>query len=329
MHTRRRATAHIEEWSAKIPFRITGHVWPAFRVIVVEISDGTHVGRGEGAPVYYLDESVESVVRQIESVVPLIEQGADRRQLQRLMPAGAARNALDCALWDLEAKTSSRSIWEMTNISPKSVTSAFTIGIEESAAMMAARATEAARFPVLKIKLDDKDPIERVSAIKAARPDATLTVDVNQGWSFEQLVEIAPVLARLGVAFIEQPLRRGADHQLEGYRSPIPLCADESCQHLGELERASKLYQIINIKLDKAGGLTEAFLLVQAVRAKGLEPLVCNMWGTSLGMAPGFVLAQVCKYVELDGPLLLRNDRVWGFQFHEGEIGSLDSRLWG
>lgn len=320
---------HVEEWAPRIPLRITGHVWETFRMVVVEVTDGRHQGRGESAGVYYLNESADSICRQVEGVAGEIERGIDREDLLRLMPPGGARNAVDCALWDLQAKQSSKSIWQMTGIESKPVTTTFTIGIEESPEAMAARAMEARNYPILKVKLDQREPVERIMAIRAARPDARLTVDANQAWILEQLTDIAPRLAKLDVKLIEQPLPRGKDDSLEGYRSPIPLCADESCQHRAELDQAAQRYQIINIKLDKAGGLTEALLLANAVRKRGLELLVSNMWGTSLSMAPAFVLAQLCKYVEVDGQLLLKRDRIFGLRCIGGQIAALDPKLWG
>jgi L-Ala-D/L-Glu epimerase len=320
---------HIEEWQMKIPFRITGHLWDVNRVVVVELTDGRHSGRGEGMPVYYLDESVESLCRDIWSVAGEIGRGIDREALLKLMSPGGARNAVDCALWDLEAKKSGKNIWELTGIRPKPVITVFTIGIEDSPEAMAARAKEASNYPILKIKVNEDRPAERLAAIRAARPDAGLMVDANQAWTFEQLLDVSPKLAEMGVKLIEQPLPRGKDQSLEAYRSPIPLCADESCQHRGELAQAGRRYQIINIKLDKAGGLTEALLLAQAARKHGLQLWVGNMGGTSLGMAPAFVLAQLCQYVELDGPLLLKHDRFPALRCERGEIAVPDPRLWG
>jgi L-alanine-DL-glutamate epimerase-like enolase superfamily enzyme len=322
-------SVHIEEWASKIPFRIAGFSWNTFKVVLVELSDGKHVGRGEGLPVYYLHETVDGLYRQIEGAAGQIERGIDREALLKLLPAGGARNAVDSALWDLEAKCHGRTIWELTGIEPRSVATAFTIGIEDTPEAMASRAIEASIYPILKIKVGEDRPVERVAAIRAARPDAGLVVDANQGWTFEQLFEVAPKLAELGVKLVEQPLPRGADEPLEGYTSPIPLSADESCQHRGELDQASRRYQIINIKLDKAGGLTEALLLAQAVRDRGLELLVSNMGGTSLSMAPAFVVAQLCQYVELDGQLILKHDRFPSLPCHNGKIAVPDSGLWG
>jgi L-alanine-DL-glutamate epimerase-like enolase superfamily enzyme len=325
----RHLSVHVEKWKTKIPFRITGHTWDAFSVVVVELTDGVHQGRGEGLPVYYLHETVEKLHQQIEAAGREIERGIDRLDLLELMPPGGARNAVDSALWDLEAKCSGKTIWELTGIKPKPVSTVFTIGLEDSPEKMAARAIDASIYPILKIKVNDDRPVERVAAIRTARPDARLTVDANQGWTFEQLVEVAPRLAKLDVKLIEQPLPRNDDGRLERYTSPIPLCADESCQHRGELDRVSRCYQIINIKLDKAGGLTEALLLADAVRNRGLELLVSNMGGTSLSTAPAFVVAQLCHYVELDGQLLLDRDRPLGLRYQNGEIAAPDPRLWG
>jgi L-alanine-DL-glutamate epimerase-like enolase superfamily enzyme len=320
---------HIEDWATKIPFRITGRRVDSFKVIVVVVSDGTHEGRGEGFPVFYLGETAENLEKQIEACAAQITRYIDRKALLGLMPRGAARNAVDCALWDFEAKSGGRTVWELTGITPKSVTTAFTIGIEDTAEAMAQRATEASSFPILKIKVDDDRPVERIAAIRAARPDARLTVDANQAWTFEQLVAVAPGLKELDVKLIEQPLRRGEDRVLEQYQSPIPLCADESCQDRSELDQAARRYQIINIKLDKAGGLTEALLLAESVRERGLELLVSNMGGTSLSMAPAFVLAQLCQYVELDGHLLLKHDNFPSMSCYEGEIATPSPQLWG
>jgi L-Ala-D/L-Glu epimerase len=183
--------------------------------------------------------------------------------------------------------------------------------------------------PLLKVKLDAELPLERVSAVRAARPDGEIIVDVNEGWTFEQLVELAPQLERLGVAMIEQPLPRGRDEALEGYRSPVPLCADESCLGISEFERAARRYQVINIKLDKTGGLTEALELVRLARNKGIDLMVGNMMGTSLSMAPAFVVAQQCRFVDLDGVLFLKNDRENPISYEHGVVSPPRPELWG
>lgn len=322
-------SVHTENWPTIRPFRITGRYLEAFEVVVVELSLGDIIGRGEAIGIHYLNETAQSIYTQIEEVIDQIESGIERDDLLNLLPPGGARNAVDCALWDLEAQRLGTTVWKMTGIDPKPMTTVFTIGIEDTAEEMAANAIAVANFSNLKIKLDAHQPVERLTAIRKARPDAKLVVDANQGWSFEQLVDIAPQLAELGVGLIEQPLPRGGDELLEGYSSPIPLSADESCQHRGELEQAAKRYQIINIKLDKAGGLTEALLLAREAQAMGLELLASNMGGTSLSMAPGFVIAQLCRYIELDGPLLLKYDRFPRMHFQNEEIALPSSRLWG
>ena len=322
-------SVHVEEWTLKNPFRIAGHSWTSYKVNVVEVSDGTHVGRAESTAIPYLGESAESVFGQINEISSAIERGVNQETLLEMMPAGSARNAVDCALWDLQAKQSGRTIWELVGITPRPLPTAFTIGIEETPAMMADRARQATNHHILKIKVDTDRPLERVAAIRAMRPEARLTVDANQAWTFDQLRDLAPRLVELGVKLIEQPLARGADAELEGYNCPIPLCADESCQHRGELALAASRYQIINIKLDKAGGLTEALLLASAIREKRREVLVSCMGGTSLGMAPGFVVAQLADYVELDGHTLLKHDRMPSLQYCDGRLMVPSPRLWG
>jgi len=322
-------SAHIEEWKTIIPFKIAGLCREVFRFVVVEISDGYQRGSAEGLPVHYLGETAELLVEQLCRIAGDIKSGLDRAHLRSAMPAGGARNAIDNALWDLDAKRAGKRVWEFLDIQPKPVTSAFTIGIERDVATMARRAREAAEYGLLKIKVDADCPAERVAAIREARPDARLIVDANQAWDFQTLRAQAPRLADLGVELIEQPLARGADEALEIYNSPIPLCADESCQHTGELAQAAERYQIINIKLDKAGGMTEALDLVRGVRAAGLKVLLSNMGGTSLAMAPAFVVAQLCDYVELDGPLLLRQDRNSSMICGGGVMGVPAANLWG
>jgi L-alanine-DL-glutamate epimerase-like enolase superfamily enzyme len=324
-----RLSVHTEDWVTRIPFRISGYLWNSYTVNVVELTDGRHVGRGESTPVHNLHETADGVRAQIEAAAADIELGRGRENLLRRMPPGSARNAVDCALWDLEAKRSGKNIWDLTGINPKPVASSFTIGLEDTPQEMAARAAEASTHQTLKIKLDEYLPVERIAAIRKARPEARLTVDVNQAWTFAQLQEFAPKLGQLGVKLIEQPLPRGADTELQGYQSPIPLCADESCQHLGELDEAAARYQIINVKLDKAGGLTEALLIAQAVRQKGRQLLISCMGGTSLAMAPAFVLAQICDFVELDGHALLKRDRFPSMGYDGGKLAVPDPRLWG
>jgi L-Ala-D/L-Glu epimerase len=320
---------HIERWPAIRPFRITGTVWNSFDSIVVEISQDGQVGRGEALGVYYLHETADSLMTQIEQVAQRVESGIDRAALSKLLPPGGARNAIDCALWDLEAKLTGRTIWDLTGVQPRALETVFTLGLEPTPKEMADKAVAAAGHTLLKVKLDADRPLQRLAAIRAARPDARLVVDANQGWSFRELRELAPRFASLGVQLIEQPLPRGTDHELEGYESPVPLCADESCLHLGELDQAAERYQLINIKLDKTGGLTHALELARAARARGLGLMVGCMGGGSLAMAPAFVIGCLADLVDIDGPLLQKSDRLPGLNYDGGEVAVFGRALWG
>jgi len=323
----RKLQCSAEAWAFKIPISITGHTFAAANLLHVTIAANGHAGQGEGAGIYYFGEDCRSMLADVESVRDAVESGADRQTLRTLLPVGGARNALDCALWDLQAKQQQSTIWALTGIEPGPMHSAFTVGIGAPEAMAAtAQAITGSR---IKLKLDAELVVERVSAVRAARPDAEILVDVNQGWNFEQLVELAPRLAQLEVAMIEQPLPRGGDDALEDYRSPIPLCADESCLGVSELAQAARRYQILNIKLDKTGGLTEALELAARARSAGMELMVGNMMGTSLAMAPGCVVAQLCRFVDLDGALFLQHDREHAMVYQHGEISCPEPALWG
>lgn len=322
-------SAHIEEWTLQKPFRISGKEWVSTRSVVVQVAAGGCVGRGEAQGIFYTGETAETMLAQVFAAMETIRNGVTRDQLLSLLPSGGARNAIDCALWDLEARQSGRSVWELTGIDPRPVTTVFTIGLEPEPEQMAANARAAAELPVLKIKLDADRPVERLAAIREARPNARLVVDANQGWSFELLQAVLPRAADLGVEMIEQPLPRGEDAVLEGFESPVLLGADESCLDTGDLDQASRRYGMINIKLDKTGGLTEALRLAKAAKDKGLKLMVGNMTGTSLSMAPSFVLAQLCDLVDIDGPLLLKNDHPDGLRYDRGVVGVFDPGFWG
>ena len=232
-------------------------------------------------------------------------------------------------MWDLECKKTGNSIWQLTGINPQSVTTVFTIGLEPEPEQMAAKAAAAAEAPILKIKLNEDRPVERLAAIRAARPDAALVVDANQGWDFEQLQDVISKCAGLDLAMIEQPLPRGDDADLESFKSVITLAGDESCLHSGELEQAARRYDMINIKLDKTGGLTEALKLARAARQLGCKLMVGNMVGTSLAMAPSFVVAQLCDFVDIDGPLLLKHDHPNGLHYDKGVVSVFNPAFWG
>lgn len=311
------------------PFVITGYTFTELEAVWVTLTEGERRGRGEACGIYYLGDTQDSMMAQLESVRGAVEAGATRADIQELLPPGGARNALDCAYWDLECKVSGHSIWQLLDITPHELTTVATIGIgapEE----MAARALELSSFAHLKVKLDDHLPIERLSAIREARPDAQLVIDVNQGWSRDSLDRYLPELHQLGVAMVEQPLPRGDDASLSGIQSPIPIGADESLMNLAEYDEVAPFYDVINIKLDKCGGLTEALEIVKRAEADGKKIMVGNMTGTSLSMAPSYVIGQFCEFVDIDGPVLLEKDLDYGLDYREGGRVSLpSSTLWG
>ena len=322
-------SVHLERWQASAPLSITGRVFEYFDAAVVELESAGKIGRGEALGIYYRDETAESLVRDIEAFRSIIEQGVSRRDLLELMPAGGARHAIDQALWDLEAKTSGKSIWELAGVEPRNIRSGITIGIMPSPEDTACRARELSGYTSLKLKLDEQQPVERVAAVRESRPDATIHVDANQAWSLQQLKQVAPELARLDVAMIEQPLPRGGDAELESYQSPVPLCADESCLDGDELQTTARRYQMINIKLDKAGGLTHGLEMARDARASGLGLMVGCMGGTSLAMAPAYVLGCLADLVDIDGPPWLLNDRPFGMQYNRPELQPFSAALWG
>lgn len=323
----REVSYSVETWEMKATFRITGYIFSEGRFLHVKITENGVSGSGEATGIYYCDESSDSMLAQLDSVKAALQQGADREDMRKLLPRGGARNAIDCALWDLQAKQEGKSIWELTGIDPGETTTVNTVGIGSLDEMSEiAKSLDSTK---IKVKLSGELPLERISAVCAARPDAEIIVDVNQGWTFEQLVDMAPKFKALGVAMIEQPLPRGGDEALEGYDSPIMLCADESCLDTSEFEQASRRYQMINIKLDKTGGLTEALDLARMAKARGIEVMVGNMLGTSLAMAPGFVVAQLCSFVDLDGAVFLKRDRENPMSFDGGIVSPPSPILWG
>jgi len=322
-------SAHLESWDLVQPFRISGAEWLSSSGLVVQLAEDGCVGRGEAQGVFYLNETAQSIFEQVHDVAGAIRKGITRAELQHLLPPGGARNAVDCALWDLECKKSGKTIWQLTGITPKRVTTVFTIGLESTAEAMAAKAAAAVGAPILKIKLDRHQPYEKLAAIRKARPDAALVVDANQGWSFDLLKEVIPKCADLDLGMIEQPLPRGHDEMLEGFDSPVTLAADESCLDSSELDTAARRYSMINIKLDKTGGLTEALKLARQAKARGCKLMVGNMVGTSLGMAPSFVVAQLCDFVDIDGPLLLKYDHPTGLKYDKGVVDVFSPAFWG
>lgn len=311
------------------PFSITGHTFTASDAVQVTVTQSGVSGRGEAIGVYYTGETAESIVQQLETIAPHVNCDLCNEALLELLPSGGARNALDCALWDLRCKLNGTSIWDELGIAPHQLTTVATVGIGTPDAM-AAQALRYAKYPNLKIKLNNDRPIERLEAIREVRPDAELVVDVNQGWSFAELKEYVPQAERLGVAMIEQPLKRGGDEALEGYTSRIPLGADESCLDLAEYAVAAKRYDVINIKLDKCGGLTEGLQIVKQAQADGKGLMVGNMMGSSLSMAPSYVIGQFCRFVDIDGPLLMQQDIANGLEYlDKGFVELPTPALWG
>ncbi|MEM7430763.1 MAG: dipeptide epimerase [Pseudomonadota bacterium] len=326
---KRRVATHTESWLAKIPFRISRNTWDDFPCVVCEIEQDGLIGRGEALGVYYLGETERVMLDQIESITSDLAKGADRQTLQALLPPGGARAAVDAALWDLDAQLNNTSVWSMAGVEAGPIETVFTISLEDEPEQMGERAAAATDLSLFKVKLNNDRPIERIAAIRDARPESRLVVDVNEGWDYAQLVDVAPALAELGVSMIEQPLPRGEDAQLDDYESPLPLCADESCLHSGELDDVASRYQMINIKLDKCGGLTHGLELAAAARERNLGIMVGCMGGTSLCMGPMHVLAHFADFVDIDGPLLLKNDRPGGFVYANGIVTLPEKPFWG
>jgi len=323
-------TVRIESWPVAGSFVIARGAKTQVDVVVVEIDDGIWRGRGEGTAIYYHGESAESVVAQVEGIAADIARGAERADLYDLLPRGAARNAVDCALWDIEAKREARPVWALAGLgAPKPVQSAFTISLADPDRMEADARIAGLTYPLLKLKLAGEGDLERVAAVRRGAPTARLVVDANESWTDRDVAAQAAALLPLGVELIEQPVKAGQDHLLDGVVSPIALCADESCQDRGDLARCVGRYAAINIKLDKAGGLTEALALAEAARAAGLDLMVGCMLSTSLGIAPASLVAQQARWVDIDGPLLLARDREHPVLFTGGTASPPDPALWG
>lgn len=304
------------------PFRISGYVFKTWDVVVASIAEGGHVGRGEAGGVYYLGDDVSHMLAAIEAARPAIEAGADREALRAAMPAGGGRNALDCALWELEAAQTGRPVWQLAGLDePRPVRTTFTLGADTPGAMAAGAAAYADALAI-KVKLtgDVALDLARVEAIRAARPDVWLGVDGNQGFAIDDLSRLAEGLVRCGVAQLEQPLPRGREAELDGVDLPLPIAGDESVLDLADVAAAAGRFDIINIKLDKCGGLTEGLLMAADARARELGVMVGCMVGTSLAMAPAFLLGQLCDVVDLDGPTFLLDDPAPAASYEDGSI---------
>lgn len=297
-------------------------------VVVCEIGNGSHRGRGECVPYARYGESIESVTAQIEVAREAIEQGASRLDIQKIMPAGAARNAVDCAFWDLEAKVSGRRVAEMLGLTAQPLETAITVSLG-TAAEMAESTAKVAHYPLIKVKLGSENDIERIHAIAAAAPDSRIIIDANEGWTDDNIVENMRAAAQAGVVLIEQPLPAGKDDILTRIERPVAICADESAHTSEGLEDLARHYDAINIKLDKAGGLTEGLAMRDKALNLGLKIMVGCMVGTSLGMAPAILLAQKASIVDLDGPLILARDREPGLRYEGALVYPPEAAVWG
>jgi L-alanine-DL-glutamate epimerase-like enolase superfamily enzyme len=312
------------------PFRISGYTFESTPVVVATASRRGVSGRGEAAGVYYLDDTPEKAAAQLRALAPTLEEGLTREAVQRLLPPGAARNALDCALWELEARERNVEVWQLAGLAAvRPLLTTVTLGAGDPAVMAAgAKANHFARALKLKLTGDTDVDIARVRAVRAARPDVWLGVDANQGFTPPTLAPLLPVLVEAGVKLLEQPFRRGREADLDGLRLPVPVAADESCLHLGELEAMRGRFDVVNIKLDKCGGLTEGLAIARGARALGMKVMVGNMLGTSLSVGPGFILGQYCDVVDLDGPLLIAEDPPPTVRYDDGYL-SCPPEVWG
>jgi L-Ala-D/L-Glu epimerase len=320
----------VEKLRLAAPFRISGYVFEEQEVIVVTLDDGLHSGRGEASGVYYLGDTAETMTAAIEGARGAIEAGIDRATLQTLLPAGGARNAVDCALWELDAQRLGSPVWKLAELPPaKPLVTTFTLGADDPA-VMAEGARKYAQARSLKLKLTgDLDlDIERVRAVRAARPEVWMGVDANQGYAIDALESLVGALVPANVSLLEQPLKRGREADLEGFTSRIPIAADESALSFVDLAALVGRFDVVNIKLDKCGGLTEGLAMAHEARRLGLQVMVGNMVGTSLAMAPAFVLGQLCDVVDLDGPIFLAKDRTPGMTYVNGAAWSADN-VWG
>ncbi len=321
---------HNEPLTLKAPFRISGYTFTAMPATVITLSDGRFEGRGEAAGVYYLSDEPEGMRATLEAMRGTIEAGLSRERLRELLPPGGARNALDCALWELEARRAGMPVWRLAGLrATRSLLTTFTVSADEPDVMAnAAIAYKQARAIKLKLTGDADLDGSRVRAVRAARPDAWLAVDANQGYDASTLPALIPALVESRVSLLEQPCRRGHEADLDGIDRAIPIAADESCLSLAEMDALPGRFDVVNIKLDKCGGLTEGLLMVARAREMGLKVMVGNMAGSSWAMAPAFVLGQHCDVVDLDGPLFLQQDRVPGVSYADGQIVCPDE-VWG
>lgn len=319
----------LEKWPLRSPFHITGRSFTAIDVLVVTLSDGEFTGHGEAAGVLYKNDTPAGMARQVEGLGKELQAGVTREELHELLPACGARNAVDCALWDLEAKRAGLSVQKLAGLpEPRPLLTTYTVGAAEPR-LMAERALAFSDARALKLKLTGEPiDIQRLQSVRAARPDVWLGVDANQGFTRAGLERMLPALVEARVQMIEQPLPIGKELELEGLQSPIPIAADESVQDLRDVTSLVGRFDVMNIKLDKCGGLTEALAMAREAQQLGLKLMVGNMFGTSLAMAPAFVLGQLCEVVDLDGPVEFTADRSPAVVYESGHIWC-PQEIWG
>lgn len=323
----------IQVFSQSIPlaqvFRISRGAKTAADVVVVVVSDGHYFGWGESVPYARYGESIASVTEQLYAVMPSMSSVDDHSRLDTLLPSGSARNALDCALWDLRAQRQNTQVNSLLGLPlAKSCITAQTISVD-SAEMMQQSAEKLAKAPLVKVKLDADDVVEKMQGIQQICTNSQFIIDANEGWSMSQLQEVLPALSKMNVVLIEQPLPDDDDEELIGFTSPIPLCADESCHSSDGIDALVGKYDVVNVKLDKTGGLTEALKLVKRAQSFDFKIMVGCMVGSSLAMAPAYLLSSVADYVDLDGPLLVACDRKHNFCIENGLMPSIPEQLWG
>jgi L-alanine-DL-glutamate epimerase-like enolase superfamily enzyme len=325
----RALTVTGEAFPLATPFRISRGVKTVAEVVTVTLAQGGHVGRGEGVPYPRYGESVAGSIAEAEAVRAALEAGATRADLLTLMAPGAARNAVDCALWDLEAKMAGRSVADLIGAPPLSpMPTAMTVGLDAPDAMARAAAT-LAHVPLIKVKVGRNDPVAQIRAVRTAAPAPRIIVDPNESWTMAQVRDLQPLLAELRVDLLEQPLPAGEDDELRGFTPPVPIAADESAHVAGDVASLADRYQVINIKLDKTGGLTAALMLADAAQAHGLTLMTGCMICSSLSIAPALVVARRCAFVDLDGPLWLAADRKGGVRGVDGILHPPAPGFWG
>ena len=318
-----------ERWPLRGVFTISRGSRTEAEVVVAEIAEDGIAGRGECVPYARYDETVDGVAAAIQQQAEAVAGGLDRERLRQALPPGAARNALDCALWDLEAKQATKPAWQLAGLgAPQPLVTAYTLSLAGPDAMGAAARANRNR-PLLKIKLGGAGDIDRVAAVREEAPQARLIVDANEAWTPDLLPEYLPAMARLGVALVEQPLPAGRDEALAGIAHPVPVCADESCHTSADVAALVGRYDVVNVKLDKTGGLTEAIRLIENARRARLGVMIGCMVGTSLAMAPAVLLGNGAAFVDLDGPLLLAEDRPHGLRYADGLVFPPTPALWG